>query len=136
MLTAVAKAVQALAVWRYVESSSAQGDASQADLKSHAAHAHQAFTRAAYEVAFALVPRLLEFGEIVTKNEVRYAPMVTRDGEFIVQKMNLDPDNPGLFLTPEGVTVPAVVPIPPPSTENWLQLFIDLPELLEILEVK
>lgn len=138
MLSTVARAAQALAVWRYLESSSARNDpamSTQAELKGHIAYAHQQFLRAAYEVAFGLVRPLLDFGEVVTKNEVRYSA-VTGGGGFVIQKMNLDSDNPGLFLVPEGVRVPAAVPIPPPSTENWLQLFIDLPELLEILGVK
>jgi|GEM_PF-2236371 len=135
MLASVARAAQALAIWRYVESSSAKDYASPAELKGDAAHAYQQFLQAAYAVVFDLVPKLLTFGEVVTMNEVRYSA-AAGGGGFVIQKMNLDPDNPGLFLVPEGVSVPAAVPIPPPPTENWLQLFIDLPELFEILEVK
>lgn len=134
MLNSLARAAQALAVWRYVESSSVRNDASSAELKGHAAQAHQRFVQAAYEVVFDLVPRLLDFGEVVTKNEVRYQAAAGAGG-LVIQKMNLDPDNPGIFLTPEGVSVSAAIPPAPPSTENWLQLMMDLPELLEILEV-
>lgn len=136
MLKTVARAAQALAVWKYLESHGPESDMTTVSThKSHVAHAYQQFLLSAYDVAFALVPRLLEFGEVVTQNEVRYSA-AAGGGGFVIQKMNLDPDNPGLFLRPEGVTVPAVVPIPPPSTENWLQLMIDLPEILELLEVK
>ncbi len=135
MLNSLARAVQALAVWRYVESSSARNDASPAELKGYAAHAHQGFVQAAYEVAFDLVSRFLDFGEVVTKNGVRYQA-AAGGGGFVIQKMDLDPDNPGIFLTPEGVSVPAGIALAPPSTENWLQLMIDLPEIFEILEVK
>jgi hypothetical protein len=111
-----------LAVWHYLESASAKDEADPAELKSRIAHAHEGFVTGAYAVAFELVPRLLLHGEeITTQSEVRY--MVTpAGGGLLIQKMNLEPDNPGIVLDPDSA-----------STENWLQLMIDLPELIGIL---
>lgn len=136
MLKSVARAVQALALWCHVESNSAEKlQVPESVRKSHMAAAHRNFIAAAYEVASSLVPLLLDFGEVVTKNNIHYTA-VAGGGGFVVLKPGIDTDHPGIFMTPEGVTVPSAVPIPPPSIENWLQLMGDLPDLLEILEVK
>ena len=138
----IIRAAQALAVWKAIESG-AMGKMEPADRKAAEARACEEFVQAAYAVSFNLVLDFVRYeeeiayraaqghpkdtdqngAEITTKNEVRYKAF-TGDGGFLVQKMNLNPGNPGVRL------IPGEVP-----TENFLQLLIDLPDLLDTLPI-
>ncbi len=125
MLLSLAQAAQALVAWRIFESGDTDELNNPADRKAAAAHAHQLFLRAAYEIVFDLVPYLLAHGqEITSANEVRYS-VTPEGGGLVIIKMNLDPDNPGSLLTPDTA-----------ATEHFMQLISDLPELLHVLKIK
>ena len=128
MLTSVVKALQALAIIRAAESEEARTADDQAalkaDIKAAIARASDQFVQAAYAVSFDLVSRMLAYDEITTEFGVRYSA-TAGGGGFVIQKIISHPDNPGMLLKPDRAV-----------TSNWLQLMIDLPELLETLEVK
>lgn len=128
MLKSVAEAVQALAILRAAEAHEAVGNDDEslpmAEIKAAIARAHEQFVQAAYAIAFDLVPKLHARGEITSQHNVRYSA-TPAGGGFVVVKMNLDPKNPGTMLEPGSAPI-----------NTWLQLMIDLPELLETLEVK
>ncbi|MBI2798017.1 hypothetical protein HYX70_01795 [Candidatus Saccharibacteria bacterium] len=123
MLDSVAKAARALAAWRAVESDAVE-DMDAAVKKASIATAHEMFLREVYAIAFDLVPKILDHGEIAVVSEVHYSA-VAGGGGFIVQNMNFDHQSLGVLLMPNQVSI-----------ENWLQLMIDLPEILETLGVK
>ncbi len=119
MIDSLAEATKYLAIWVAAETRATHETSSVADLKAATAKAATLFVKHAYEVAFELTHHLLRHeGEVITKSETRYTATAT-DGGIVVQKMDMDQDNPGLLLHPERA-----------STENFLQLMIDLPELL------
>ena len=143
----IVRTAQTLAVWRAFESG-AMGTMELADRKAAEAKASEDFVTAAYGIAFGLVQDFVHYkneiayradirskkvrpldtdaggGEITTTNEVRYSAE-TSGGGFLIQKMDLDPDNLGIRLLPGEASI-----------ENFLQLMIDLPELLEILPTR
>jgi hypothetical protein len=128
---AIARAASALAIWKHAgdQASRAAAPSELPTAKAREAQAHEEFIHAAYAVAFDLCAYLYNYVQrhddrIVTKNEVAYA-FATDNGGFILQLMDLGPSNPGVPLRPDVA-----------SAENFLQLMIDLPELLETLGVK
>ncbi len=121
MLNSVARASQALAIWRIAETGVTNETDNRADLKGAVVQAHQQFLQAAYDVAFELVPLLLKHGEVVAKTTVRYSA-TPANGGFVLQAMS--EDDPGMPLNPNS------------HVERILQLMVDLTELLEILGVE
>lgn len=128
MLHAVALAAQALAVWRAAETDIIVGIDDESlptpEVKAFIAQAYEQFVQACFDVAFDLAPKLFSFGEYTSAHDVRYTATPSGGG-LVIQKMDLDPANSGVMLVPGQVPINA-----------WLQLIIDLPELLKALEVK
>lgn len=123
MLKAVADAAQKLALLRAAEARVKEDTANRAEARADEALVQESFILAAYSLAFDLVGPVLKHGLIVTNSGSKYRAS-PQDGGML--RLAFTDHKGGYWLLP-NIDVPV---------EVFVQLMIDLPELLETLEVK
>lgn len=127
MFTTVARMASALAIWGSAETAAIEKPTNVSSLKAVADQAANQFVYAAYAVCFRIAPYILaRRQEITTISGTRYSAIREGAGSgLIVQKTSLKSGDPGITLSPTTA-----------SMENFLQLAIELPELLDKLGIR